>query len=67
MYTVGNTLYNVIGVKTDLSVDLHQTVSISGAEIILTLGAVTTYVLCCSLAPSMSALKLCIFSNTVMK
>ena len=67
MYTVGNTLYNVIGVKTDLSVDLHQTVSISGAEIILTLRAVTTYVLCCSLAPSMSALKLCIFSNTVMK
>ena len=31
------------------------------------LGAVTTFVLCCNLAPSMSALELCIFSNIVTK
>ena len=62
-----NTLYNVMGVKTHLSVNLPQSVSISGAEINLTLRAVTTYVLCCNLAPSMSALKMCIFSNIVMK
>ena len=62
-----NTLYNVMGVKTHLSVNLPQSVSISGAEIKLTLWAVTTYVLCCNLAPSMSALKMCIFSNIVMK
>ena len=62
-----NTLYNVMGVKTHLSVNLPQSVSISGAEINLTLRAVTTYVLCCNLAPSRSALKLCIFSNIVMK
>ena len=54
-----NTLYNVMGVKT--------LVSISGAEINLTLRAVITYVLCCNLAPSMSASKMCIFSNIVMK
>ena len=53
-----NTLYNVMGVKT---------VSISGAEINLTLRAVTTFVLCCNLAPSMFALKMCIFSNIVVK
>ena len=29
--------------------------------------AVTTYVPCCNLDPSMSALKMCIFSNIVMK
>ena len=62
-----NTLYNVMGVKTHLSVNLPQSVSISGAEIKLTLWAVTTNVLCCNLAPSMSALKMCIFSNIVMK
>ena len=62
-----NTLYNVMGVKTHLSVNLPQSVSISGAEINLTLRAVTTYVLCCNLAPSMSALKMCIFSTIVMK
>ena len=56
-----------MGVKTHLSVNLPQSVSISGAEINLTLRAVTTYVLCCNLAPSMSALKMCIFSNIVMK
>ena len=60
-------MYNVMGVKTHLSVNLPQSVSISGAEINLTLRAVTTYVLCCNLAPSMSALKMCIFSNIVMK
>ena len=62
-----NTLYNVMGVKTHLSVNLPQSVSISGAEINLTLRAVTTHVQCCNLAPSMSALKMCIFSNIVMK
>ena len=45
-------LYNVMGVQSD---------SISGADINLTLRAITTYVLCCNLAPSMSALKMCIF------
>ena len=50
-----------MGVKTHLSVNLPRSVSISGAEINLTLLAVTTYVLCCNLAPSMSALKICIF------
>ena len=41
-----------MGVKTHLSVILPQSVSISGAEINLTLLAVTTYVPCCNLAPS---------------
>ena len=45
----------------------YWTVSISGAELNLTLRAVTTYVLFCNLAPSMSALKMCIFSNIVVK
>ena len=54
-------------VKTHLSVNPPQSVSISGAEINLTLRAVTTYALCCNLATSMSALKMCIFSNIVMK
>ena len=45
----------------------NTSVSISGAEINLTLCAVTTYVLCCNLAPGMSALKMCIFSNIVVK
>ena len=62
-----NTLYNVMGVKKHLSVNLPQSVNISGAEINLTLRAVPTYVLCCNLALSMSALKMCIFSNIVMK
>ena len=53
-------MYKVMGVK-------DTSVSISGAEINLTLRAVTTYVLCCNLAPRMSALKMCIFSNIVMK
>ena len=38
-----------------------QSVNISEADINLTLRAITTYVLCCNLAPSMSALKMCIF------
>ena len=50
-----------MGGKTHLSVNLPQSVSISGAGINLTLRAVTTYVPCCNLAPSMSALKMCIF------
>ena len=41
-----------MGVKTHLSVNLPQSVSISRAEIDLTLLAVTTYVPCCNLAPS---------------
>ena len=49
-----------MGVKTHLSV-------ISGAEINLTVRAVTTYVLCCNLAPSMSALEMSIFSNIFTK
>ena len=53
--------------KTHLSVNLPQSFSISGAEINFTLRAVTTYVVCCNLAPSISALKMCIFLNIVMK
>ena len=56
-----------MGVKPHLSVNLPQSVSVSGAEINLTLQAVTTHVLCCNLVPSMSALKMCIFSNIVTK
>ena len=62
-----NTLNNVVGVKTHLSVSLPQSVSISGAEINLTLRAVTTYLPCCNLAPSMSALKMCVFSKIATK
>ena len=43
-----------------------MSVSISEAEINLTLRVVTTYVLCSNLAPSMSALKMCIFSKIVI-
>ena len=50
-----------------MGVKINTSVSISGAEINLTLRAVTTYVLCCNLAPSMSALKMCLFLNIVMK
>ena len=50
-----NTLYNVIGVKTHLSVNLPQTVDqYQWSCDNLTLRAVTTYVLCCNLALSMS-------------
>ena len=56
-----------MGVKTHLSVNLPQSISISGAEINLTLRAVTTDVLCCNLALTMYTLKMRIFSNIVMK
>ena len=56
---------NVVGVKTHLSVNLPQSVSISRAEINLTLRAVTTSLLCCNLAPSMSALTMCIYFQTL--
>ena len=46
-----------------IPIDLPQSVSISGAEINLTVRAVSTGVLCCDLAESMSALKMCIFSK----
>ena len=56
-----NTLYNVMGVKRHIMpVDLPQSVSISGAEINLTVRAVSTGVLCCNLAVSKSMLKMCI-------
>ena len=41
-----NTLYNVMGGETHLSVNLPQSVNISGAEINVTLHAVPTYALC---------------------
>ena len=56
-----NTLYNVMGVKRHIMpVDLPQSVSISGAEINLTVRAVSTGVLCCNLAKSKSVLKMCV-------
>ena len=48
-----NTLFNVMGVKRHIMpVDLPQSVSISGAEIILTVWTVSTGVLSCNLAES---------------
>ena len=56
-----NTLYNVMGVKRHIiPVDLPQSVSISGTEINLTVRAVSTGVLCCTLVESQSVLKMCI-------
>ena len=56
-----NTLYNVMGVKRHIMpVDLPQSVSISGAEINLTVRAVSTGVLCCNSVESKSVLKMCI-------
>ena len=56
-----NKLYNVMGVKRHImSVDLPQSVSITVAEINLTVRAVSTGVLCCNLAESKSVLKMCI-------
>ena len=56
-----NTLYIVMGVKRHITpVDLPQSVSIGGAEINLTVRAVSTGVLCCNLAESKSVLKMCI-------
>ena len=46
--------------KDILPVDLPQIVSISAAEINLTVQAVSTGVLCCNLAESKSVLKMCI-------
>ena len=54
----GNTLYNVMGVKRhNMPVDLPESESISGAEINLTVCAVSSCVLCCNLAESKSVLK----------
>ena len=50
----------MMGVKRHMPVDLPQSVSISGAEINLTVRAVSTGVLCCNLAESKSVLKMCI-------
>ena len=44
----GNTLYNVIGVKRHMSVDPPGSESISGAEINLTVCAVSNVVLRCN-------------------
>ena len=56
-----NTLYNVMGVKRHIiPVDLPQSVSISRTEINLTVRAVSTGVLCCTLAESQSVLEMCI-------
>ena len=55
-----NTLYNVMGVKRHIMlVDLPQSVSISVAEINLTVRAVSTCVLCCNLSESKSMLTTC--------
>ena len=55
-----NTLYNVMGVKRHIIlVDLPRSVSIRGAQIKLTLRAVSTGVLFCNLAESKSVLKMC--------
>ena len=55
-----NTLYNVMGVKRlIMPVDLPRSVSISGAQINLTLRAVSTGVICCNLAESKSVLNMC--------
>ena len=57
----GNILYNVMGVKRHIMpVDLPGSESISGAEIRLTVCAVSNGVLCCNLAESKSVLKMCI-------
>ena len=56
----GNTLYNVMGVKRHMPVDLPESESISGAEVNLTDCAVSNGVLCCNLAESKSVLRMCI-------
>ena len=61
LFSNRNTRYNVMGVKRYIMpVDLPQSISISGAEINLTVRAVSTGVLCCNLAESKSVLKMCI-------
>ena len=57
----------MIAVKTHMSIDLPQSVSISGAVINLSLQARTTDVQCCNFPPSISPLNMCIFSNIIMK
>ena len=52
---------NVMGVKRHIMpVDLPESDSISGAEINLTVWAVSNSILCCNLAKSKSVLKVCI-------
>ena len=53
----------MIAVKTHMSIDLPQSVSISGAVINLSLQARTTDVQCCNFPPSISPLNMCIFSK----
>ena len=54
------TLYNVMGVKRHIMpVDLPQSVSISRAEINLTVRTVSTGVLCYNVAESKSVMKMC--------
>ena len=61
LFSNRNTPYNVMGVKRHIMpVDLPQSVSISGAEINLTVRAVSTGVLCCNLTESKSVFKMCI-------
>ena len=56
-----NRLYNVMGVKRHIMpVDLPQSVSISRAEINLTVRAVRTGVRCCNLAEGKFVLKVCV-------
>ena len=60
----GNTLYNVMGVKRHvMPVDFPEGESISGAEINLTVCAVSNGVLCCNLAKSKSVLKMCMVAD----
>ena len=55
-----NSLYNVMGAKRHIMpVHLPRSVSISGAQINLTLRALSTGVLCCNLAESKFVLKMC--------
>ena len=57
----GNTPYSVMGVKRHIMpVELPESESISGAEINLTVCAVSNGFLCCNLAESKSVLKVCI-------
>ena len=61
LFSNRNTRYNVMGVKRYIMpVDLPQSISIRGAEINLTVRAVSTGVLCCNLAESKSVLEMCI-------
>ena len=56
----GNTLYNVMGAKRHMPVDLPESEIISGSEINFTVCAVNNGVLCCNLADSKAVLKMCI-------